>query len=340
MDVAVRGEPGREAPVKAPRRLPGLDPREYEHVLDSRSLDALARTPGMEALVTWFNRHAVERAFRIQYVGSNLKMTPGNLPEVHRVLKEVCGVLYLEPLPELYIQNSESEDAVTVGVERPLIVLSTSHVDALSLEELRFAIGREVGHIKSQHVLYGQIAMLLPVLGEALGVATLGVGSLVSTGLQLAILRWQRLSQYTADRAGLLACQDVETAIHVMMKQAGVPKKYAATVTVEAFIAQAREFEGFDASMGDRVVKVLSTMGQRRPWAVMRAAELLQWVEAGEYARILESAARGEAPPRRPEGDGPGRFCTACGARFSGEARFCTRCGAARSAVSIPSPPG
>lgn len=313
----------------APLRLPGLDPREYEHASDRRSLDALARTPGMETLVTKFNRHAVERAFRIQYVGSNLKMTPRNLPEVHRVLQEVCDVLHLERLPELYIQNSESVDAVTVGVERPLIVLSTGHVDALSVEELRFAIGREVGHIKSQHVLYGQIAMLLPVLGEALGVATLGLSSLVSAGLELAIQRWQRMSQYTADRAGLLACQEPETAIHVMMKQAGVPKKYAATVTVEEFITQAREFEGFDTSLGDRVVKVLSIMGQQRPWAVMRAAELLQWVEEGEYGRLLETASHGEAPL-----PGAGGFCTACGARLLGEERFCVRCGAARSAPS------
>lgn len=323
MDVA------REA---APRRLPGLDPREYEHASDRRSLDALAGTPGMETLVTKFNRHAVERAFRIQYVGSNLKMTPRNLPDLHRLLREVCDVLHLERLPELYIQNSESVDAVTVGVERPLIVLSTSHVDGLSLEELRFSIGREVGHIKSQHVLYGQMAMFLPVLGELLGVATLGLSGVVSTGLELAIQRWQRMSQYTADRAGLLACQDVETAIHVMMKQAGVPKKYAATVTVEEFITQAREFEGYDVSLGDRVVKLLSIMGQPRPWSVMRAAELLRWVDAGEYGRILE-VSRSGVPARRAEGaaaPGPGRFCTACGARFTGEERFCVHCGAAR----------
>ena len=42
-------------------------------------------------------------------------------------------------------------------------------------------------------------------------------------GLQGALTRWQRSSELTADRAGLLACQSQDPALRSMMKLAGLP---------------------------------------------------------------------------------------------------------------------
>jgi Zn-dependent protease with chaperone function len=91
-------------------------------------------------------------------------------------------------------------------------------------------------------VLYYQIAMLLPVIAEAIGMATLGFGGLLSLPLEIALVRWQRMSEFTADRAGILACQDVNAAMGAMMKLAGLPSKFFAQVNTEDFIA--RQFHG------------------------------------------------------------------------------------------------
>jgi Zn-dependent protease with chaperone function len=121
-------------------------------------------------------------------------------------------------------------------------VLNAGLIDSMTPEELRFVVGHELGHIKSGHVLYYQIAMLLPVLAEVVGAATFGVGSLLSFPLEVALVRWQRMSELTADRAGLLACQDVDAATTALIKLAGLPLKFFDKVNTEDFLAQAREF--------------------------------------------------------------------------------------------------
>ncbi|MGB9977622.1 MAG: M48 family metalloprotease [Thermovenabulum sp.] len=69
------------------------------------------------------------------------------------------------------------------------------------------------------------MAQVFPILGEIVGSITLGAGKLLSTGLQIALLNWVRMSEFTADRAGLLTCQDPEVAASALMKLAGVPQK-------------------------------------------------------------------------------------------------------------------
>lgn len=196
-------------------------------------------------------------------------------------------------------------------------------IDALTEEELRFVVGHELGHIKSGHVLYYQVAMLLPVIAEVVGVATLGIGSLLSFPLEVALIRWQRMSELTADRAGLLACQDVNAATMAMIKLAGLPLKFVDRVNTEDFLAQAREFESFDSDKLDWIAKILSGMGQTHPWTVMRASELLHWIDSTAYEKLLADPTEGRTLAAAPVAGR--RFCSQCGAPATGA--FCTGCG-------------
>ena len=303
------------------QKLIGLMPREYEHPSDRRALDALEGTPGMEKLVRAFYKHGVERLLKIQLTGSHLKLNPDNFPDVFDTLEEVCGLLNLPQLPQLYMMPAYGANALTTGIEQPIVVLNTDCVDLLEREELMFVIGHEVGHIKSQHVLYQEIGAVGP---EILHAAIPGFGALLATGLQVALLNWQRMAEFTADRAGLLACQDADTAIGAMAKLAGLPRKHFDSFNVEDFIAQAHEFEDYDADRLDKVAKVVSIMGQGHPWTVMRAAEFLKWVDSGEYDALLESCAK------RKEGEVAAEaaaFCTKCGKELAADAKFCSACG-------------
>jgi Zn-dependent protease with chaperone function len=107
-------------------------------------------------------------------------------------------------------------NAFTVGSENPIVVLNTKTVECLTEAELRFILGHEVGHIKSQHSLYHWIArFILPYIGDTLGKATFGIGKIFTAPLQLALLSWSRKSELTADRAGLLACQNRTAALYL-----------------------------------------------------------------------------------------------------------------------------
>lgn len=269
--------------------LCGLDPKTYEHPFDKKALDILEGTPGLEYLTKKFFEYGVEHMMKVRYTGSNIKVTSRNFPELYNTFSEVCEILYLQEKPDLYVGWQYEINAMTSGVTKPILVLFSGCIDLLEKEELMYVIGHEIGHIKSNHVLYHQMAAVLPMLGQLIGSATLGIGGLVSKGIEIALLNWQRMSEFTADRAGLLACQNIDAASRAMIKLAGLPQKYFSSNIVKEFIEQAREFEGYDLNKMDKIAKIFSTMWQNHPWTVMRASEFFKWTDTGEYNRILNN---------------------------------------------------
>jgi len=308
----------------------GLNSKEYEHRFDKQALNMLEGTPGLETIVKQFNKHGVDRLLRIQYTGSNVKITKEVFPQISEALEQVCKILDCYPIPDLYTELGFI-NARTMGVEKPIIVLTSGTISLLSYDELLFLIGHEVGHIKSQHTLYHQMADIFPLIGDILGSATLGIGGLLSKSVELALLNWQRMSEFTADRAGLLACQNVDAATTAMMKIAGVPPKYYPNIQAETFKKQAMEFEGFDSNNMDRVAKALSVMFASHPWTVMRGHELYKWIDSGEYGKILERhqniVGAVDILQCSPSCENNTKFCTNCGERISATMKFCTNCG-------------
>jgi Zn-dependent protease with chaperone function len=300
--------------------LSGLQALAYQHPFDSHALASLKDTPGIEPLVRAFNQYGVERFLKIQYTGSNLRVTRDSFPDLHALVREAGSVLDMSIEPEIYIQEGGGINALTAGVDKPIIVLNAGCIDHLGDDELFFVVGHELGHIKSGHVLYHQMGALLPFFSEIMGGLFMG---LLSTALKVALLNWQRMSELTADRAGLLACQNRDAAISAMIKMAGLPHKYYARINADDFIAQAKGFKAFDENPLDRAAKVLSIMGHSHPWTVMRAAEFECWTSAGGYDRIL-SARTSRA---LQDGEAP-RFCSECGRPLPvGDEIYCPECG-------------
>jgi hypothetical protein len=153
---------------------------------------------------------------------------------------------------------------------------------------LLFAFGYEVSRIKGGYVAYQQIANVMPLLKTIINSTTLGLGGLATSGLEVALYNWMIMSKFTGDRAGLLACQDVDIAITALMKLGGLPGDYLNADTIADFQAQAREFTNINLDKLDQITKIFSFMEYQFPWAVMRAAELLKWIDSGEYEKLIQ----------------------------------------------------
>jgi len=272
--------------------LKGLRPRDYEHPYDRRALAALEANSTLSTVVSKLTQYGIERTLRLQYAASNIRASGGRFAEACEALGQACRILDITHSPELYVDwEREFAHVVTVGSDHPLIVLTSPLLDALTYDELLFVLGHELGHFRSRHVVYSQIAMVLPVLGDVLKTATLGIGGLLSGGLQLSVNNWLRMSDFTADRAGMLACQDLDAACRALIKLGGAVEAGHDVFDVADFRAQAKEFAGYDFDALDKLARVVSAMRSEQPWTVMRASELINWIEGGKYDSLLKSLA-------------------------------------------------
>ncbi|MEN1760239.1 M48 family metalloprotease [Anoxynatronum sibiricum] len=267
--------------------LQGLQPFEYEHRFDRMALEQLKKAKGFDTLVKAFYKHWAERLYKMQFAGSYLQVDKDNFPRIHRMLLNSCRIMEMEKIPALYIKYDYSVNAFVAGIEEPALVFHSGCLDLLTDDELMYLFGHELGHIKSNHMLYRQISMVLPEIGKRLGYVTFGVGELAAQAITLALLHWYRMSEFTADRAGLLTAQNIDASTTTLMKIAGLPERFYDKVNVESFKRQAQAFEDYDYERMDKAAKLFSVMGNTHPWTVMRAKELFNWQTEGGYAATL-----------------------------------------------------
>jgi Zn-dependent protease with chaperone function len=140
--------------------------------------------------------------------------------QVHSIYRhyiEACEVLEVQP-PHLFIQNNPFPNAYTYGYTNPFVVVTTGLLKDFDEDELMFILGHELGQLKCGHTLYNTMAQNLTYIIGIISDMTLGIGGLVTQGIQLALLEWSRKAEFSADRAGLLAVQDRGTASGALSK--------------------------------------------------------------------------------------------------------------------------
>jgi Zn-dependent protease with chaperone function len=189
----------------------------------------------------------------------------------------------------LYVSQTPIVNAGAYGMESPFIILNSGTVALLEDDQLAYILGHELGHILSDHVLYLTMTQLLLQLAS-LGFPIVG---LAARAVLVALLEWNRKSELSCDRAGLLAVQDPEVVMRTMLKMAGGGS--TDETSLQEFIVQAEEYRD-SGDVADQVFKILNLIGETHPFWVLRVSELRAWIEGGDYDRIVrgEYARRGD----------------------------------------------
>ena len=270
------------------KQFPLLKTEVYEHPFDRKALQSLERTPVLPTLLKKVNEYGIDKLLLFQVSGGDFKITPRNFPLLYNALVETCNILDIMPIPELYLYRGTGHiETYAKGVENPVIGINFEGMEWLSRDELIFVFGHEVARIKGKYLAYQQMANVMPILKNIIGATTFGMGGLAANGLEIALYNWMIMSRFTADRAGLLACQDVDVAITSLMKLGGLPSEYLNKDTIDDFVMQARSFELNKLEGFNKVAKTFSFMEHHFPWTVMRASELLKWVDSNAYQNLL-----------------------------------------------------
>ena len=267
---------------KKRRRLADLSHRAYEHPADRAALAALRKMKGVDLALRKLFGLVGERSLSYLYLGSAVRVSQKQFRSVHRVYRDCLETLDFPGEPDLYVAQTPFVNAGAIGLDKPFIVLNSGTLDLFGQDELRCILGHELGHILSDHVLYK--TMLRILLSLATFGASIPLGGLAVFALVSSLREWDRKSELSGDRAGLLCAQDPALAFQVLMQMAGGSQ--VEEMNIAEFVAQAEEYEkGGDAL--DGVFKLLNLMGASHPLHVIRLSELRTWVDSGGYDRIL-----------------------------------------------------
>lgn len=273
------------------KKFTDLKKNDYIHPADAKAMAALKAIPGVDSALKKLLAWTGESAIRVSFMASAVKVTPKQCPDLYAKLEIACNTLGVE-MPDMFVQQNPIVNAFTGGVEKPIIVLHSALVERLNDEETLAVIAHEVGHIHSEHVLYITAARLMEFLLNR-SIAALVPGSeiiklVVSMGIASALLAWARRAELSCDRAALLVTQDEHVIGRTMMKLAG--GTFASKIDYDLFLEQGREFKKqYDESRLDRFWADVMNSGLSHPFPIWRVAEILEWVEKGEYEALMAS---------------------------------------------------
>jgi Zn-dependent protease with chaperone function/uncharacterized RDD family membrane protein YckC len=138
---------------------------------------------------------------RGRLLGGGLRIHAEQFGHVHTVVDE-CARMMRMATPHVFIRDDPFVPVVAIGIGDPYaVVISAQYVEHFQPDELRFLIGRELGHIASGHTRY---TSLLSSNGRENGVLAVAFGA------------WLRKIDYTADRIGLLCCGSLDAAMRAI----------------------------------------------------------------------------------------------------------------------------
>lgn len=277
---------------RARRILRDIHPSTWEHPADRAALAALRRLPGFDEVLKKVFGIFGEKPIRLAFQANAVRVSEKQFPDVWERYLEVLETMDSPPY-DLFVSQTPLVNAGAYGMDKPFIVLNSGSIRLLNEDELTYLIGHELGHIMSGHVLYRTMTVLLLQLAS-LGFPIVG---LAARAVLMALLEWSRKAELSSDRAGLLAVQNPDATLRSFMKLAGGGKPEENDLN--EFLRQADEYRQ-TGDVADIVFKVLNLLGTTHPFHVLRAAEVRDWIEAGEYDRILRGEYRKRTDDQAP----------------------------------------
>ncbi len=161
-------------------------------------------------------------------------------------LYKLCGEIqkffdFKEPI-DFYLFATPEVNAFSIngfGIVHHIICFTSSLIQQLNDEELRFVIGHEMGHLIFKH---SQLDVVNKILANR-------ENEEIPAALAIYFLRWQRYAEVSCDRIGYLAQPNIKTIGTVFFKFAsGLDEKYL-NFDIDEYLKQLDKIK--EIAMGD-----------------------------------------------------------------------------------------
>ena len=200
--------------------------------------------------------------------------------DLHRIVDDCARILQIDK-PRVFIVSNSDVNAYTTNVADPVLVLNSRLLEVFETPgELRFIVGHEMGHIRCEHVRAQLLlrSMLLAFRGI--------LPETINQALMLPFLQWARVAEASADNAGLICCQDLETAETALVRLCvGLRDESTGKIDVDAFL---RQSEDADVSRFSQISLLWSELQSSHPFVPHRIRELRKYAETRNYKHLWE----------------------------------------------------
>jgi len=284
--------------LEVARRFEQISPKAYEHPADRAATSALHAVPLLDKVIKRLTDLGHERRLRQIVMGSAIRLGDKQMPDVWDTYVRSGSVLDLSVIPDLYVTNDPVVNAMTIGAKTPIVIVRSSLVGAYEANETETVLAHELGHVLSEHYYYTTALVLLFQFMQGALPRSLLLG-LPVRAMYLALLEGSRAAELSADRAAALVMGDPLEPCRVLMRVAGgaLPG-----MSFDEFLKQAADYDSED-DLFSRHSRFWVELSLTHPIAVRRVKELIEWVQSGEYDRIVDGSypRRGQEPPPSAE---------------------------------------
>ena len=260
------------------QKLNNLKGADFVHSYDKDAMAIVNAVPGFEKMTDFIVKNSVEVYYNILLKGSAIRLTKENSPKVFAIYRETANILGVADLPDLYLVRGYTFMNRIIGYHEPIILLHSNCVEHLDDVQLRFIFGRCLSGIMLGH---NKLEFLCDII-DGLGLTPIAA---VAAALAVPLSQWHRKSELSRDRGGLLACQDFDAAMQVMMLMSGMPYGTEKDVDIYDYLEQAMAFRNTGAL--EKFGRITMTTFSQNSWMIDRATELYLWHDMGDYDKVL-----------------------------------------------------
>ena len=260
----------------------------YMHDLDRKAFDALNLFPQFVKLQKAYITNVDEKAAKIEFMSSAIRLSDKQMPEIYALLPPICGKLGIN-VPDLYMVQSKNKkdlNAFTGGITSPFVCVTSELVKQMPTQMVASILAHECGHISCKHYLYHSMARNFANGIEASPLAMIpAIRKYLSRALITALLFWDRCSELSADRAAVLCDEDAGKTIDALLKVHG----FEDNINREEFIKQALDLKAFiNDSQANKMMEQMIVQWDSHPLLATRAYECYDWAQSERFKGILE----------------------------------------------------
>ena len=267
------------------KRLKGLKMEDYQHPSEKTAFEALRKLPFIDKLTAQFVKYIVSISALPEIQGNCFRLTRSTCPEIYDSYLTALERLDMPREYPLYAREDYQYNACAFGGDKPFICINSSVLKGMEPDEITAVLGHELGHIKGDHTIFDMMARMLDVVVTKCHIPG---GAAAVIMFRIYLMNWFRAHEYSADRAGMIACGGSAPQLSLMTKFMGLKQDMPfINVTEESILAQKTYFDEVNNDIAAKLMCLIQLNGMSHPFTISRIHELYKWNESGDFDALV-----------------------------------------------------